>query len=184
MGKNPSHFKGNPRHPVESVSWNDVQKFIEALNKKCAGDGLLYRLLTEEEWESVCRGGPISQDQSKYHFYFARSKSDLTPVPSNDLSSTQANFNGNYPAGSVSKGPCLGRTCEVGLYLPNPLGICDLHGNVWEWTSSAWGSGRVIRGGCWRFGGVFCTASSRGRRGPGCAHPYLGFRLLAVTSAG
>ena len=138
MGDNPSQFKDNPRYPVETVSWNRVQDFIKELNQRKREEGLLYRLPTEEEWEYICRGGPLSQDQSKYHFYFARSKSDLTPAPSNDLSSTQANFNGNYPAGSAAKGPYLQRPCDVGLYLPNPLGIYDLHGNVWEWTSSVY----------------------------------------------
>jgi len=180
MDNNPSHFKGNPRYPVEKVSWNDVQQFIERLNQRTRGNGLLYRLPTEEEWEYIYRGGPLSQDQSKYHFYFAQSKTDLTPAPTNDLSSRQANFAGNYPAGSASKGPYLEATSEVGLYLPNPLGIYDLHGNVWEWTSTETGSGRVFRGGSWLTYGVSCSASVRSGREPDGAYGDLGFRLLAV----
>jgi serine/threonine protein kinase len=126
MGSNPSAFGGNPRHPVENVSWDDVQQFLAKLKAQNPRGGLLYRLPTEEEWEYSCRGGPLSKPQSSYHFYFARSRTDLTAAPTNDLSSHQANFGGT-----------LQRTSEVGLYLPNPLGIHDLHGNVWEWTSSS-----------------------------------------------
>jgi formylglycine-generating enzyme required for sulfatase activity len=182
MGDTPSHFKGNPRYPVESVSWNRVQEFLKKLNDRLAGDGLLSRLPTEQEWEYIYRGGPISQAQSAYHFYFARSKTDLTPAPTNNLSSTQANFNGDYPAGSAAKGPNLQRPCDVGLYLPNPLSIYDLAGNVWEWTSSEEGSGRVIRGGGWGNRGEDCTASDRIRSEPDDSFFSIGFRLLAVPS--
>jgi sulfatase modifying factor 1 len=179
---NPSRFSNNPQHPVEQVSWNDVQEFLTKLNARLAG-GLTYRLPTEEEWEYICRGGPLSSpSQSAYHFYFARSKTDLTPAPTNDLSSTQANFDGNYPAGSAGMGPYLERTSEVGLYLPNPLGIYDLHGNVWEWTSSGEGSSRVVRGGCWFHIGGYCAASGCDCIEPGFRSNDLGFRVLAVPS--
>jgi formylglycine-generating enzyme required for sulfatase activity len=183
MGNNPSYFDRKPRNPVEQVSWNDVQEYLEKLNARLAGGGLTYRLPTEQEWEYICRGGPITKDQSAYHFYFAHSKTDLTSAPTNDLSSRQANFNGNYPAGSASKGPDLQATSKVGLYLPNPLGIYDLHGNVWEWTSSVYeGSSRVFRGGSWDFHAVSCTASYRYGNGPGIRDSSVGFRLLAAPS--
>jgi formylglycine-generating enzyme required for sulfatase activity len=182
MGNNPSRFDGRPRHPVEQVSWDDVQQFLDKLNARLASDGLTYRLPTEQEWEYICRGGPITQDQSAFHFYFARSKTDLISVPTNDLSSYQANFNGNHPAGSASKGPYLEATSGVGLYLPNALGIYDLHGNVWEWTSSQEGSSRVVRGGCWCDDANRCTASFRFRFGRDFRHGSLGFRVLAVPS--
>jgi formylglycine-generating enzyme required for sulfatase activity len=184
MGDNPSYFKGNPRYPVETVSWNRVQDFLKQLNQRASGERLLYCLPTEEEWEYICRGGPLSKEPSKYHFYFARSKTDLTPAPSNDLSSTQANFNGTFPAGSAPKGPYLERPSDVGLYVPNPLGIYDLHGNVWELTSSVdqGGSSRLIRGGSWRTYGTHCTASIRRAAAPDVAIINMGFRLLAVPS--
>jgi formylglycine-generating enzyme required for sulfatase activity len=160
MGNNPSNFAGNPRHPVEQVSWNDVQEFLNQLNYRLDDSGLTYRLPSTEEWEYICRGGPIIQAQSAFDFYFARSK------PTNFL---QANF------GSQA-------TSEVGLDLPNPLGIYDLHGNVWEWTSTPEGSSRVIRGGSWGHSGGLCSASNWYWSELGTRRAYLGFRVLAVPS--
>jgi formylglycine-generating enzyme required for sulfatase activity len=171
MNDNPSHFKGNPRYPVESVSWDTItQKFLPALNKKCVADGYAYSLPTEEEWEYICRGGPISQNQSAFSYYFARSKTDWTPNPTNELTKSLACFgqDGN------------GKPCEVGAFLPNPLGIYDLHGLVWEWTTSAEGAARVNRGGSWNDSAENCTAAYRGWNAPVLANNNLGFRLLAV----
>ena len=137
-----------------------------------------------ELWEYILRGGPISKTQSQYRYYFARSKADLTSVASNDLSSIQANFDGNYPAGSGKKGPYLNTTSAVGNYLPNPLGIYDMHGNVWEWTSTEEGSGRVLCGNSWRNFGTFCEASNRGWFDRDDRFNDLGFRVLAVPVGG
>jgi hypothetical protein len=79
MKNKPSHFKGNPRYPVESVSYDDVEKFLHELNQKQGGDGYSYRLPTAPEWEYICRGGPISEEQSKFDFYFAKSKGCNSP---------------------------------------------------------------------------------------------------------
>jgi eukaryotic-like serine/threonine-protein kinase len=189
MGNKPSRFKNKPRYPVECVSWNDVQKFIERLNQRSRETGVVYRLPTEEEWEYICRGGPLSEAQSKYLYYFARTKTDPTPVRTNDLSSTQANFDGRYPFGNADKGPYLMRPCKVGSYLPNPLGIYDLQGNVWQWTStktekahSATDTARVIRGGGWSNRGFTCAARYRAWREPDDVVQDVGFRLVAVPS--
>lgn len=180
MGNNPSHFKGMPKKPVERVSYYDVEKFLQKVNADNSRSGFLYRLPSADEWEYIVRGGPISKYQSQYHYYFATSKSDLTAVGSNDLSSTQANFNGNYPAGAGKKGPLLDATSAVGDYLPNLLGIYDMHGNVWEWTSTKNGSARVGCGGSWYDLGDYGEASYRGGNDPGLRDDRLGFRLLAV----
>jgi formylglycine-generating enzyme required for sulfatase activity len=172
----------DPNYPVEMISLSKAQEFLSKLNSQLAGDGLAYRLPTEEEWEYVCRGGPITQDQSKYHFYFAKSKKDFTPTPSNSLSSQEANFNGNYPAGSASKGPFLDRRSEVGTYLPNPLGVYDMHGNVSQWTITSGGSGYVIRGGSWFAKADQCTATIRRTPGPKTSLQGVGFRLMAVPA--
>src|SRR5262249_50040653 len=107
MGDTPSHFKGNPRYPVESISWKRMQEYLKKLNDRLSGDGLLYRLPTEQEWEYIGREGPVPHAQRPSPSSFARSKTDLTPAPTNNLSSTQADFDGNHPAGSAAKGPYL-----------------------------------------------------------------------------
>ena len=184
MGDNPSRFQGNPKTPVERVSYDDVQEFLQKLNATNIPSAFLYRLPTADEWEYILRGGPISKSQSQYDYYFARSKTDLTAVGSNHLSSTQANFDGNYPAGSGKKGTYLETTSAVGNYLPNPLGIYDMHGNVWEWTSTNRGSVRVRCGGSWGDSGDYCGASGRDGNDPGLRYYYLGFRVLAVPVGG
>ena len=155
MGENPSYFSrfGGGQlevknisdeelklFPVERVSWDDAQAFIQKLNEKERGRGYLYRLPTEAEWEYACRGGATSEAECSHHFYLDK--------PTDDLSSDQANFWGEHPFGNAPKGPNLGRTSRVGSYPPNKLGLCDMHGNVLQWCNDLWrifpgGSGRV-----------------------------------------
>jgi len=186
MGDNPSHFYGNHENPVECVSWNNVQVYLQKLNaaNSQSGSGILYCLPTADEWEYIIRGGPIPKSQSQYHFYFARSKTDLTAVASNSLSFTQANYKGNYPAGSDEECLSLQSTSAVGNYLPNPLGMYDMYGNVSEWTSSQEGSARVTCGGSWFYVADYCEASDRDWRVSGFRENNLGFRLLAVPVGG
>jgi formylglycine-generating enzyme required for sulfatase activity len=160
--------------PVENVSWYDAQAFIKKLNEKERGRGYLYRLPTEAEWEYACRGGATSEEECSYHFYFAR--------PTNDLSSEQANFNGNYPAGNAPKGKYLQRPTRVGAYPPNKLGLCDMHGNVWNWCADAFegGSIRVHRGGSWGSPGIECRAAGRFCTAPTYRVIHHGFRLARV----
>jgi formylglycine-generating enzyme required for sulfatase activity len=187
MGDNPTWFSrfGGGRNevkaisdeelklfPVETVSWNDAQEFLKKLNEKERGRGYWYRLPTEAEWEYVCRGGATSEKECSYHFYFDK--------PTNDLSSKQANFNGYIPFGKTPKGPYVQRTTRVGAYPSNMLGLCDMHGNVWQWTSSSVGSDRVVRGCGWDFAGTYCRAAYRSRSPPSFRSLNLGLRLARV----
>ena len=194
MGNNPSHFSptGDGKDkvysisdadlelfPVECVSCGDggefdVEKFIEKLNAREANCEWVYRLPTEAEWEYSCRGAARSKEQCNFDFYFEER--------TNDASSRQANFDGNYPAGNGAQGPYLERTTKVGLYQANALGFFDMHGNVWEWTADFFeeASGRVLRGGGWFSIGQSCRASDRFRRAPTFRSHYLGFRLARV----
>ncbi|MCL2591484.1 MAG: formylglycine-generating enzyme family protein [Betaproteobacteria bacterium] len=111
MGNNPSRFRGDDR-PVENVSWNDVQEFIHRLN------GLegtsKYRLPTEAEWEYAARAGVAT----KFPF-----------------DATRAGEHAWYWNNSD------GETHPVGGKQPNPWGLHDMHGNVWEWVQDWYGEG-------------------------------------------
>jgi formylglycine-generating enzyme required for sulfatase activity len=160
--------------PVETVSWNEAQEFIKRLNEKEQGRGYLYRLPTSAEWEYACRNGATSEEECSHHFYFDK--------PINDLSSDMANFNGEFPFGKASKGKYLGRPTRVGAYPPNKLGLCDMHGNVWQWTTDLFegGPNRASRGGGWNEGAVYCRAGDRFSLAPAFRFKDLGFRLARV----
>jgi len=192
MGTNPSGFSRTGDHkdkvndisdgdlaqfPVENVSWNDAQEFLAKLNEREKVSGWVYRLPKEAEWEYACRGGATSKEDCAYDYYLER--------PSNDLSSTEANFDGKHPGGNGVPGPCLGRTTKVGSYKPNRLGLFDMHGNVYQWCDDILAQGsssRVVRGGCLSHVGQRCRSAYRGAREPRVRSYTLGFRLALVPS--
>jgi len=173
MGSNPSRFEGND-HPVEKVSWNDVQDFIEKLNEMEGSDK--YRLPSEAEWEYACRAGTTTR------FYFGDDMWKLEDYAwyCELLRST------TYP---------------VGQKKPNLWGLYDMHGNVREWCQdkwhynyngapsdgSAWEDGltsrRVVRDGgwyydAWYFRARFSRSASRDDLAPNSRNNDLGFRVL------
>lgn len=190
MGNNPSHFSRGgegmnrvervsdadlKQFPVESVSWEDIQQFLKKLNEKeKPGGGWMYRLPTEAEWEYSCRGAATSREECSFDFYLA--------TPTDDLSSRQANFDGNSPAGNAPKGRYLIRPTRVGSYPPNSLGLFDMHGNVWElcddWYTE--GASRMLRGGSWDMDAEYCRAAWRDRYSPDELSNFVGFRLVLV----
>jgi formylglycine-generating enzyme required for sulfatase activity len=187
MGNNPSWFSREgiarddvkdikeedlKQFPVTDVSWHDAKEFIKKLNENEKGKGYVYRLPTEAEWEYACRGGATTEEECSYDFYFEK--------PTNDLSSKQANFVGDKPAGKGEEGPFLARPTKVGSYAPNKLGLYDMHGNVWQWCEDRHDLGQVWRGGSWRNHGRFCSAAGRDGGSPSDAYHYLGFRLARV----
>jgi eukaryotic-like serine/threonine-protein kinase len=113
MGNNPSYFSGEDR-PVEGISWSHAYHFCEFLKAKTNKN---YRLVTEAEWEYACRGNLTTPYYTGYH-----------------IDSKMANFN---LIGSPSEGKeqPVGQTTKVGTYPPNPFGIYDMCGNVWEWCA-------------------------------------------------
>jgi formylglycine-generating enzyme required for sulfatase activity len=181
MRRNPSAFKYCSRCPVDSVSWDDAQRFIRRLNAR--GDGFAYRLPTEAEWEYACRAGTTTP------FAFGSS-----------LSWTQANFDGTFPYGGAAKGLIRLTTTPVGSFQPNAWGLYDMHGNVWEWCEDwhhysydgaptdgvAWLSGglqkfRVLRGGSWKDRAYYLRSGERSADAPGSRAYYYGFRVAAVS---
>lgn len=159
MGSNPSQFHGG-NLPVENVSWDDCQRFCEKLNDIT---GRNFRLPTEAEWEYAARGGSCSQG-------FKYSGSDDPELV--------AWF--TYDTGYRST------THPVALKQPNELGIYDMSGNVYEWTSDLWcrnyssdrsGAARVYRGGFWGTTKEFCRVEKRVHDLPSSTYGSLGLRL-------
>ncbi len=182
MGSDPAnlYFKGCDSCPVENVSWNDAQEFIEKLNTKT---GKTYRLPTEAEWEYAAGGG--ANNRTKW----AGTDSE------NSLGDYAWYIENSYNKGSDHKDY---GTHEVGTKNPTALGIYDMSGNVWEWCQdkwhdnyknapkdgSAWESGnsslRVARGGSWNGSTVYCRVADRGSNSPDYRSGNLGFRLVVV----
>jgi len=155
MGDNPSHFKGGTL-PVETVSWDDAQLFIQKLNQLSGKKN--YRLPTEEEWEYACRAGTTTE------YYFGDDESQLGEYAWYDGNSGQT-------------------THPVGQKKPNGWGLYDMAGNVWEWTDSWYDSSRsrrVLRGGGWDGGAACCRSASRDSYAPGDRSSFVGFRLVFV----
>jgi formylglycine-generating enzyme required for sulfatase activity len=191
MGDNPSWFSRTGQgsalvkhvsdadlrqFPVECVSWEDAHAFLDRLNAQEKDRDWVYCLPTEAEWEYACRGGATSKEDCSYHFYLGR--------PANALSSAQANFDGKFPDGRAAKGPYLERTSRAGSYPPNALGLCDMHGNVWEWCEDSFDGGPawVLRGGSWDLSGSRCRAAYRYRSAPSTRSSAIGFRIARVPS--
>jgi formylglycine-generating enzyme required for sulfatase activity len=130
----------------------------------------VYRLPREAEWEYACRGG-LSSKKIDYAFSFYFEK------PTNQLLPDQANC--------INKVLSRRRTCKVGSYKPNRLGLYDMHGNVWEWCDDSEkapdrASHRVTRGGGWTNDSWDCRAASRNGAEPSLRHFNAGLRLARV----
>ena len=165
MGSNPSHFTGDLQHPVENISWNDCQSFINKLNTLTQED---FRLPTEAEWEYAAQGGNIgngykhsgSNDIDNVAWYCENSSSTTHPVKSKQA---------------------------------NELGIYDMNGNVWEWCEDYFdyysasaamnpigpvsGTLRVLRGGGWCDDVRYCRVKGRGSNDPQNRYNLNGLRL-------
>lgn len=182
MKQQPAYFKGLDL-PIESVSWDDCQKFIKRLNQLT---GKHYRMPTEAEWEYASRGGKLSKKQT---FSGSNNLLDVAWFDENSADSTHI----------------------VGSKQPNELGLYDLSGNVWEWceddfepytddnidltknkhnapasdatngaNSGEFRSGKVIRGGSWNRDLSACRTTKRDNYGPEFSNFAIGLRLVAT----
>ncbi|HEX4953194.1 MAG TPA: formylglycine-generating enzyme family protein [Thermoanaerobaculia bacterium] len=195
MGQNPSRFP-SPDRPVEQVSWEDCQTFLEKLNHQVPG--LEVRLPTEAEWERACRAGTEP----------ATWLGDLKILGENNapLLDAIAWYGGNsgleydleegWDSSSWSNKQYRHKkagTRRVKRKEPNPWGLYDVLGNVWEWcadwhgaygsepvtnpTGPTQGSSRVIRGGSWYDDARYVRAAARLWNSPGHRIGFVGFRL-------
>ncbi len=177
MGSNPSFFKGHPDLPVERVSWEEAVEYGRELTERERAAGRLpaghaYALPTEAQWEFACRAGTTTT------YSFGDHEPDL------DRHGWHLGNSG-------------GRTHPVGTLQPNPWGLHDLHGNVWEWCADGWvdrlpggsvtdptgparSSFRVMRGGAWDIGARFCRSADRHGLPPSARAGNLGFRIALV----
>ncbi len=172
----PSSFKGS-RLPVEQVSWYDAVEFCDRLS---VHTDRAYRLPTEAEWEYACRAGTVTP------FYFG--DMILTEV---------ANYNGDYMYADGPKGKNRRKTTSVNEFDgANAFGLCDMHGNVWEWCQDHWhenyegaptdGSAwftddedarRVRRGGSRFSYPSYCRSACRDNDSPDFRDSDFGFRV-------
>jgi formylglycine-generating enzyme required for sulfatase activity len=175
MGNNPSGFKGQ-KNPVEQVSWDDCQRFLDKLNAKTGGQGGKFVLPTEAQWEYACRAGSTKK------YCFGDDKARLE----------------NY---AWYKNNSDGKPHAVGEKKPNAWGLYDMHGNVCEWCADLYdfgyyakspaddprgptkGSVRVFRGGGWFLSAWFCRSETRSDIVPWCWSDFLGLRVGYVVFA-
>ncbi|MGF1493302.1 MAG: SUMF1/EgtB/PvdO family nonheme iron enzyme [Microcoleaceae cyanobacterium] len=143
---------------------------VEFCDRLSRATGHKYRLPTEAEWEYACRAGTTT----RYSF-----GDEITPE--------LANYSGN-----------VGETTDVGRYSPNPFGLYDVHGNVWEWCDDDWhnnyqnaptdgsawsseqGSDKVRRGGAWVYVSRYCRSAFRLFYRSGDRYYYIGFRVCGA----
>ena len=170
MGDNPSFFTGDLNRPVEKVSWEDCQEFVDAMNDYFPDHE--YRLPTESEWDYACRAGTTTR------YYWGND-------PDHTLIDQYAWYDENSGV----------TTHPVAQKLPNAWGLYDMNGNVLEWcedwyhdsysgaptNGSAWlypaGYYRVLRGGSWDYQARYCRSTERYNSSPDDRSFNQGFRL-------
>jgi len=156
MGHNPSYFtyKGANR-PVEQVSWDDCQEFIEKLNEQT---GMNFRLPTQKEWEYACRAG----SKGDYGLVEGGEEGDIDDM-------------GWYDGNSDDE------THPVAQKQPNAWGLYDMHGNVSTWCADEDGEYHVVCGGAFNFSAESCT--SEYQNGSTGRDNWIGLRLAMDGAA-
>jgi formylglycine-generating enzyme required for sulfatase activity len=173
MGDNPSWFPGCSDCPVENVSWNDVQEFIDKLN--AMGEGT-YRLPTEAEWEYACRAD------------------STTAFANGEITEKYCGYDPNLDAMGWYCYNSGDETHPVAQKEPNAWGLYDMHGNVWEWcqdwhgsyptgavtdpTGPSSGTYRVLRGASWHDNAKSTRSANRHWSLPDERNGCHGFRVV------
>ena len=177
LSPNLSSFKGD-NLPVENVTWEDAQEFCRQLSVLTGKD---YRLPTEAEWEYACRASTTTP------FHFGET-----------ITADLANYRASKAFGGGPTGEYREQTTVVGQFPANSFGLCDMHGNVWEWCQdhwhesyegaptdgSAWLSSdanenrRVLRGGSWYDLPEVCRSALRFWGAPDYSNDVVGFRVV------
>jgi len=175
-------FAQSEMHPVVGVSWRDAQRYLAWLSERT---GQRYRLPSEAEWEYACRAG------TKTAFSFGDS-----------ISTELANYDGNFTYNGGARGEYRRGTTAVTQFAPNPWGLHDMHGNVWEWVQdvmhdsyegapldgSAWEEGgdrarRILRGGSWLYNPRYLRSALRNGFSAVMANDIVGFRVVRELPA-
>jgi formylglycine-generating enzyme required for sulfatase activity len=203
MGTNPSRFKDKPdsaSRPVETVSWEDAQAFCKKLSELT---GREYRLPSEAQWEYACRAmlsppAPLPKGEGGKKIY--------PPFHFGETISTElANYNGEYVYGMGEKGEYRNQTTPVDYFeVANEFGLCDMHGNLWEWCEDDWhgnyegaptdGSAWIdaknkegnktlhpLRGGSWIGFPGYCRSACRHDDFLGVRANNVGFRVISFA---
>jgi formylglycine-generating enzyme required for sulfatase activity len=177
----PSHFKGDIR-PVEQVSWEDAIEFCARLSKHTKRQ---YRLPTEAEWEYACRAGTTSP------FHFGEI---LFP----DYSNYRSNVGNHETIFQEIRIVNRQESTPVTYFdVANMHGLCDMHGNIWEWCQDCWhnnyvgapsdgtawankndGSSHIVRGGSWLNLPRDCRSAARDFSKSDSTTYSVGFRIV------
>ena len=172
---------GRGRRPVISVMWEDVVAYCAWLSHET---GASYRLPSEAEWEYAARAG------TRTAFWWG-----------DEIDPTRANYNGSHTYRNGTRGEYRQRTVSVDDFQPNPFGLYQVHGNVWEWVQDSWhgdyqgapvdgsaweesgdGGPRVVRGGSWLLEPLWLRSAARGRNDPRDGFNTVGFRLARTLT--
>lgn len=179
MGNNPSCFIGDDL-PIENVSWNDCQKYINVINSKYKKK---FRLPTEAEWIIAAQGG----NNNKY-IYAGSDNIDEVAWYWKNSGDKKYNGSDDWSFSAPSRLKC--KTHPVGLKKPNELGLYDMSGNVFEWCQEAFddngeldvdGRMRVAHGGCFGYREKLCRPESQTYAFADLGNKYIGFRMVITV---